>query len=91
MILEVYGLSKEELDHIKWEEGQGEYLGDYDGLKFKSNKYKVEQLEKFDFLHVYIRGEFLCHSPERFNKDISAKLEKIYVREFGKYVQTSLL
>lgn len=90
MELEIYGVSKNELDSSNLGQRQGKYLGKYNGIEFKSNKYKIDNLEEFDYLHIFINGRIKQHSPKRFNKDIRKKLERIHVREFGECIQTSL-
>lgn len=90
MEFEIYGLSKETISY-EWGKRVGEFLGTYDGLGFKSNKYKVEQLEEFEYLHIFIEGSMKAHYPKRFNKNILEKLKKDYVREFGEVIQISLL
>jgi hypothetical protein len=89
MKLEIYGLSKEDLSG-SWGEKLGEYLGVYDGVEFKSDKYKIEELEEFEYLHIFIEGKLKAHSPKRFNKNIGEKLQKMYIREFGETIQISL-
>ena len=89
MKLEIYGLSKKDISD-KWGEKSGEFLGTYDGVGFKSNKYKIEELEEFDYLHIFIEEKMKAHYPRRFNRNIEAELEKLYIREFGECIQTSL-
>lgn len=91
MELIIYGISSEELDSRKFGEKQGEYLGEYDGIRLKSDKYEIEQLEEFDYLHIFTNGRVKQHSPKRFNNNIEKKLKSIYIREFGECIQTSLL
>lgn len=57
MKLEIYGVSKEELNLDNLGEKIGWFLGTYDGINFKSNKYKIEELEEFNYLHIFIEGK----------------------------------
>lgn len=92
MKLEIYGFSKKELKELEgeWEERLGKYLGEYDGISFKSNKYTIDELKEFDYLHIFTKGGILVHSPKRFNQNIETSLEKDYIRAFGEQVQISL-
>lgn len=91
MKFEIYGLSKETIDQDKWGEKQGMFLGTYDGVQFSSNEYKLEQLEDFDYIHVFINGQLKSHYPKRFNQNIREKLKRDFIREFGENIQISLL
>lgn len=91
MKYEIYGLTKEDLSLEKSGEKQGEFLGTYDGVEFKSNKYKLEQLEEFDYLHIFINGQMKFHSPKRFNQNIGKRLNKDYSMVFGDEIQISML
>ncbi len=90
MKLEIYGLLKTDLSN-KWGEKAGKCLGTYNGVEFKSSEYKIEELEEFDYLHIFIDGEMKAHCPKRFNKNILEKLRKTYTREFGEVIQIGLL
>lgn len=90
MKFEIYGYTKETLNITEWEKKNGEFLGTYDGIEFKSDKYKVEQLEEWDYLHFFIGEQIESHSPKKFNKNILEKLKKRHTREFGEVIQTSL-
>lgn len=91
MKFEIYGLTKETIDQVKWGEKQGIFLGTYDGVQFSSNEYKLEQLEDFDYLHVFINGQMKSHCPKKFNQNIREKLKRDFIREFGENIQISLL
>lgn len=91
MKFEIYGLSKEELDQDKWGEKQGAFLGTYNGMEFQSNKYRLKQLEVFDYLQIFVDGRLRFHSPKRFNQNIEKRLNKDYSLLFGDEIQISLL
>lgn len=91
MRFEIYGYTKEALNLAKWNEKNGEFLGFYDGMEFKSDKFEVQQLEEWDYLHLFVGEKIHSHQPKRFNKNILKVLEGNFTRTFGEIIQMSLI
>lgn len=85
MEIKIYGLSEKQLQN----KDKGKYLGTYNGIAFTSKKYKMKDLEKFDYLQFYVSENMILQGPKRFNKNIENKLGVIFNRQFGEF-QTSL-